>query len=38
MAESYNDWDQQIIEEFHANEGKVGGPFQGAHLLWFCQN
>ena len=23
----------QIIEEFRANEGKVGGPFQGATLL-----
>jgi deazaflavin-dependent oxidoreductase (nitroreductase family) len=33
MAESYHDWNQQIIEEFRANEGKVGGPFQGGHLL-----
>ncbi len=34
MAEqSFNDWNRQIIEEFHANEGKVGGPFKGASLL-----
>jgi deazaflavin-dependent oxidoreductase (nitroreductase family) len=28
-----NDWNRQIIEEFRANEGKVGGPFEGATLL-----
>jgi deazaflavin-dependent oxidoreductase (nitroreductase family) len=28
-----NDWNKQIIEEFRANEGKVGGPFAGAPLL-----
>ncbi|WP_158887060.1 nitroreductase family deazaflavin-dependent oxidoreductase [Amycolatopsis anabasis] len=27
------DWNQQIIEEFRANGGKVGGPFEGATLL-----
>jgi deazaflavin-dependent oxidoreductase (nitroreductase family) len=27
------DWNTQIIEEFRANEGKVGGPFEGAPLL-----
>lgn len=32
MAE-LNDWNRQIIEEFHANGGKVGGPFEGATLL-----
>lgn len=32
MAE-LNDWNRQIIEEFHANSGKVGGPFEGATLL-----
>jgi len=32
MAEP-NDWNRQIIEEFHANGGKVGGPFEGATLL-----
>ena len=28
-----NDWNRQIIEEFRANGGKVGGPFEGAPLL-----
>ncbi len=32
MAEQ-NDWNSKIIEEFHANGGKVGGPFEGATLL-----
>jgi deazaflavin-dependent oxidoreductase (nitroreductase family) len=32
MAEA-NDWNSKIIEEFRANEGKVGGPFAGAPLL-----
>jgi deazaflavin-dependent oxidoreductase (nitroreductase family) len=27
------DWNSKIIEEFRANEGKVGGPFEGAPLL-----
>ncbi|KAA9165607.1 nitroreductase family deazaflavin-dependent oxidoreductase [Amycolatopsis acidicola] len=27
------DWNTQIIEEFRANEGRVGGPFEGAPLL-----
>ena len=27
------DWNKKIIEEFRANKGKVGGPFQGANLL-----
>ena len=27
------DWNSKIIEEFRANGGKVGGPFQGAPLL-----
>lgn len=26
-------WNDGIIEEFHSNNGKVGGPFAGAHLL-----
>ena len=30
---SPNDWNQQIIEEFRANRGKVGGPFAGSTLL-----
>jgi deazaflavin-dependent oxidoreductase (nitroreductase family) len=28
-----NDFNQQIIEEFRANEGRVGGYFEGARLL-----
>jgi len=27
------DYNQQIIEEFRTNEGKVGGPFEGAPML-----
>jgi deazaflavin-dependent oxidoreductase (nitroreductase family) len=27
------DWNSKIIEEFRANDGKVGGPFEGAPLL-----
>src|SRR5436189_2678203 len=27
------DWNSNIIEEFRTNEGKVGGPFDGAPLL-----
>ena len=30
---SPNDWNTQIIEEFHVNGGRVGGPFAGANLL-----
>ncbi len=28
-----NDFNQKIIEEFRANDGKVGGPFAGSQLL-----
>lgn len=28
-----NDFNQQVIDEFRANDGKVGGPFEGADLL-----
>jgi deazaflavin-dependent oxidoreductase (nitroreductase family) len=28
-----NEWNQKIIEEFRANAGKVGGPFEGAPVL-----
>jgi len=28
-----NDWNTKIIEEFRANGGQVGGPFEGAPLL-----
>jgi len=27
------DFNQQIIDEFHGNDGRVGGPFEGATLL-----
>jgi deazaflavin-dependent oxidoreductase (nitroreductase family) len=30
---SMRDFNTQIIEEFHANDGVVGGPFEGATLL-----
>jgi deazaflavin-dependent oxidoreductase (nitroreductase family) len=36
MAEpnfNLNDWNRQIIEEFRANGGKVGGSFEGVTLL-----
>jgi deazaflavin-dependent oxidoreductase (nitroreductase family) len=32
MADA-NDWNQGIITEFRANEGRVGGPFQGAPMI-----
>jgi deazaflavin-dependent oxidoreductase (nitroreductase family) len=28
-----SDWNQQIIEEFRANDGRVGGNFEGRTLL-----
>jgi deazaflavin-dependent oxidoreductase (nitroreductase family) len=28
-----NDFNQQIIQEFRQNEGKVGGPFEGVSLV-----
>ena len=28
-----SDFNQRIVEEFRANDGKVGGPFQGLSLL-----
>ena len=28
-----SDWKTQIINEFRANEGRVGGNFEGAPLL-----
>lgn len=28
-----SDWNTQIIEEFRANGGKVGGPFEGAPMI-----
>jgi deazaflavin-dependent oxidoreductase (nitroreductase family) len=28
-----NNWNSQVIEEFRTNAGKVGGPFEGKHML-----
>jgi deazaflavin-dependent oxidoreductase (nitroreductase family) len=28
-----SNWNKKIIDEFRANEGKVGGPFEGAHMV-----
>jgi deazaflavin-dependent oxidoreductase (nitroreductase family) len=28
-----NDWNAKIIAEFRANEGRVGGPFEGAPMI-----
>lgn len=33
MSSNANDFNQQIITEFRANGGKVGGPFADGHLL-----
>ena len=28
-----NNWNQRVITEFRANEGRVGGPFAGAPMI-----
>ncbi|MBV8236087.1 MAG: nitroreductase family deazaflavin-dependent oxidoreductase [Acidimicrobiia bacterium] len=33
MSAETNNWNAKIIEEFRANAGKVGGPFEGATVL-----
>ncbi|MBB5874456.1 deazaflavin-dependent oxidoreductase (nitroreductase family) [Allocatelliglobosispora scoriae] len=33
MAHDANAWNRRIIEEFRANEGRVGGPFEGAPMM-----
>lgn len=33
MADGINEFNQQTIDEFRANEGKVGGPFESVQLL-----
>lgn len=33
MSTSPQDFNARIIEEFRANEGRVGGPFEGSTLL-----
>jgi deazaflavin-dependent oxidoreductase (nitroreductase family) len=32
-AASFNEWNRQVIDEFRANGGKVGGQFEGAPLV-----
>jgi deazaflavin-dependent oxidoreductase (nitroreductase family) len=29
----FNDWNRKIIDEFRANDGKVGGNFEGAPMV-----
>lgn len=31
--EDIHDWNRKVIEEFRANNGKVGGPYAGGRLL-----
>ena len=33
MTDAVQDWNSKIIEEFRANEGRVGGPFEGAPVV-----
>ncbi|MBV8161134.1 MAG: nitroreductase family deazaflavin-dependent oxidoreductase [Acidimicrobiia bacterium] len=33
MSAETNKWNAKIIEEFRANAGKLGGPFEGANVL-----
>jgi deazaflavin-dependent oxidoreductase (nitroreductase family) len=33
MADEARDWNQKIIDEFRANAGVVGGPFEGKRLV-----
>jgi deazaflavin-dependent oxidoreductase (nitroreductase family) len=32
-SDEFKTWNQNIIEEFRANQGRVGGMFEGANLL-----
>ena len=29
----FNDWNQRVVAEFRANEGRVGGSFEGAPMV-----
>jgi deazaflavin-dependent oxidoreductase (nitroreductase family) len=29
----HNEWNQKIVDEFRANEGRVSGPFEGSPIL-----
>ena len=33
MSTDINEWNQRIIDDFRANEGKVGPPFDGVPML-----
>jgi deazaflavin-dependent oxidoreductase (nitroreductase family) len=33
MSNEREDWNAKIIDEFRANAGKVGGPFEGAPMV-----
>jgi deazaflavin-dependent oxidoreductase (nitroreductase family) len=33
VSDAANDWNAGVIEEFRANDGKVGGPFEGAPMV-----
>jgi deazaflavin-dependent oxidoreductase (nitroreductase family) len=33
VAIDWNEWNKQVIEEFRANGGKVGGDFEGAPMV-----
>jgi deazaflavin-dependent oxidoreductase (nitroreductase family) len=33
MPTDWNTYNRQIVEEFRANEGRVGGPYQGAPMV-----
>lgn len=33
MTDAAEDWNKQIIDEFRSNDGKVGGPFEGAPMV-----
>ncbi|WP_329598159.1 nitroreductase/quinone reductase family protein [Streptomyces pseudovenezuelae] len=33
MTNPFHDFNQQIIDEFRANHGRVGGPFEGGRLI-----
>ena len=33
MPPTFQQFNQQVIDEFHANHGRVGGPFEGGRLI-----
>ena len=34
MADDLNDFNRKVIDEFRANDGRVGGNFEGARSPW----